>query len=324
MRLSIGVPAYNQGSFLGETLESLLQQDVPFHEIVVSNNHSADSTAEVLREFEGRVRVVTPPTHLTMAGNWNFTISQLTGEWVSLLSSDDLALPNFARSVGESVAGVPDAVLFRAAWIDIDAAGNTVEERHLLTVRPVSSPPRTIREQRFGPKGSFAAFALRRDIWQQVGGFPEEVTLVGDWGMWLLAGALGKTVYCDRPIAKYRAGHQPGVIRARHHIHAREMHIIYSLLMPRATRLARLGEPGWIEQASRTQFRRWVSAASNDFAAEERGPLIEAMRPWAESVSEQKLFRRFEQGDRLRSLDWAGLLRPAVRCLAARFRSQHR
>ena len=108
MRLSIGVPAYNQGSYLAETLESLLNQETPFHEIVVSNNHSTDSTAEVLESFAGRVRVVTPPKHLTMAGNWNFTISQLTGDWISLLSSDDLALPNFARSVTTALQTVPE------------------------------------------------------------------------------------------------------------------------------------------------------------------------------------------------------------------------
>jgi glycosyltransferase involved in cell wall biosynthesis len=324
MQLSIGVPAYNQGSFLGETLESLLLQDVPFHEIVVSNNHSTDSTADVLRQFAGRVRVVTPPTHLTMAGNWNFTVSQLTGDWVSLLSSDDLALPNFARSVTQSLQDVPDAVLLRAAWIDIGPEGNLLQERRLLTVRAITSPPRTIREQRFGPKGSFAAFALRRDIWQQVGGFPEEVTLLADWGMWLLAGALGKIVYCDQPIAKYRGGHQPSVIRARHHIHIREMHTIYSQLMPRATQLAGLGHPSWIARASRTQFRRYLISASKEFAPGQRSQLVEAMRPWAESVGEQQLFHRFQRGDRIRAIDWAALLRPTVRGLAARIRPRPR
>jgi glycosyltransferase involved in cell wall biosynthesis len=324
MRLSIGVPAYNQGSFLGETLESLLLQDEPFHEIVVSNNHSTDSTADVLRDFAGRVRVVMPPTHLSMAANWNFTISQLTGDWVSLLSSDDLALPNFARSVSETIAATPDAVLFRAAWIDIDASGATVDERHLLTVSPVTQPPRTLYEQRLGPKGSFAAFALRRDIWQQVGGFPEEVTLVGDWGMWLLAGALGKIVYCDRPIAKYRGGHQSSVIRGRHHIHMHELYVVYSELMPRAARMAGLGEPSWIAKASRKQFCTYLIAASNEFAPDDRAKLIEAMRPWAESVGEQKLFARFVQGDRIGSVDWRGLVRPTARRVAGYLRGIRR
>jgi glycosyltransferase involved in cell wall biosynthesis len=321
----MGVPAYNQGRFLGETLESLLLQERPFDEIVVSDNHSSDSTGEVLRQFAGRVRVVTPPTHLTMAGNWNFTISQMSGDWVSLLSSDDLALPNFARSVVESVENVPNAVLLRAAWIDIDAAGATLQERRLNSIGRITTPPKTIHEQRFGPKGAFAAFALRREIWQRVGGFPEDVTLLSDWGMWLLAGALGTIVYFDQPIAKYRSGHQPEVIRARQHIHLREMYTIYSNLMPRATRLAGLGVPSWIAQASRRQLRRCLIAASNDFAPDQREQLIEAMREWADSVGEQRLFDRFERGERLRSIDWGvRLVRSLTRAIAPRLRSRMR
>lgn len=313
MKLSIGVPAYNQGSFLAETLESLLNQQTPFHEILVSNNHSTDSTAEVLQSFAGRIRVVTPPQHLTMAGNWNYTISQLTGDWISLLSSDDIALPNFAASVTTSLAKVPEAVLLRAAWIDIDAQGNTVQERHLNSVRAVTSPPQTIFEQRYGPKGSFAAFALRRDIWEKVGGFPEEVTLVGDWSMWLLVGALGQIVYCDDPIAKYRGGHQSNVIRSRHHIHMRELYTVYTRLMPRATQMAGIGHPAWIAKASKRLFKRNLNDASRDFAADERTQLIEAMRPWAESVGELNLFRRFEQGERFRFNDWQSFFRPLAR-----------
>jgi glycosyltransferase involved in cell wall biosynthesis len=117
MRLSIGVPAYNQGKFLRATLESLLNQDVLFHEIVVSDNHSTDSTAAVIAavqvEHPGRIRMVMPPQHLAMGQNWNFTISQLTGDWISLLSSDDLALPNFVRSVDAASQLSANAVLVR-------------------------------------------------------------------------------------------------------------------------------------------------------------------------------------------------------------------
>jgi len=317
LQLSIGIPAYNQGSFLRETLLSTFAQTTPFHEIVVSNNHSTDTTAQVLEqiliEFPGRIRVVSPPRHLTMAENWNFTVSQLTGDWVTLLSSDDLALPNFVKSVTESLQASPQAVLLRAAWIDVDAQGNFVQERHLNSVKAITRPPRTLYEQRLGPKGSFAAFALRRDIWEKVGGFPEEITLVGDWAMWLFAGALGEVIYCPEPIAKYRGGHQSSTIRARHHIHMHELYVMYSSLMPRATRSAGIGVPAWIAKASRQLFLRNLNDASRDFAPHERAQLIEAMRPWAESVGEQKLFRRFEQGERFRSNDWERLVRPFAR-----------
>jgi hypothetical protein len=87
------------------------------------------------------------------------------------------------------------------------------------------------------------------------------------------------------------------------------MRIINSELMPRAAQMAGLGVPPWIASASRTRFRRWVAAASNDFAPHERAQLVDAMRPWAESTGELELFRHFQQGDRIPLIDFAGTVR---------------
>jgi glycosyltransferase involved in cell wall biosynthesis len=317
MRLSIGVPAYNQGNYLQDTLESILHQDVPFHEIVVSNNHSTDSTAEVIAaiqgRFPGRVRSIVPPQHLTMVSNWNFTASQLSGDWFSLLSSDDLALPNFVRSVQTAAARSENSVLVRGAWRDINNKGESLGDRHLLSVAAITHPKKTLYEQRFGPKGSFAAFALRRESWEKAGRFPEEVTLIGDWGMWLLAGALGDVIYTDDVIAAYRAGHQPEVLRARHHIYIREMLVMYEQILPRAALLSGLGKPAWIEAASRKSFRFVLAKASQEYTMDERAKLIDAFRPWAKSTDQLAAFERFERGDVLRSPPSLNALKSLVR-----------
>jgi len=324
MRLSIGVPAYNQGSFLRETLDSLIHQDVSFYEIVVSNNHSTDNTPGVLaafaRDYPGRIRMVTPPQHLPAAAHWNFTVSRLAGDWVSLMSSDDLALPNFVRSVTSATTLSPNALLVRGAWRNIDSAGTTLEERHLISVAAVTRPPKTIYEQRLGPKGSFAAFALRRDIWQKTGGFPEDLRLIADWGMWLLAGAFGDFIYTDDVIASYRVGHQQPAHQQRHHIYLSEVFRLYDQVLPRATTLAGLGRPAWIARASRTTFREMLAACSRDFAPPDRGLLVDAFRPWAESLGETARLTRFAAGDRVRDFNPALPARMFARRLVAALR----
>lgn len=44
IRVSIGIPTYNQAEYLEETILSVLNQTVPAYEIFVSNNHSTDDT----------------------------------------------------------------------------------------------------------------------------------------------------------------------------------------------------------------------------------------------------------------------------------------
>ena len=305
MKFSIGIPAYNQGHYLRETLESTLNQDQPFDEIVVSNNHSTDSTAAVIAEvqakYPGRIRAVMPPEHLSMGANWNFVISQMQGEWISLLSSDDLALPNFVTSMRRAIGLSDNAALAHAAWRDIDENGKTMGDHHLLTIAPVTKPPKTLYELRFGPKGSFAAFALRRDIWERVGGFPDKTFILGgDWAMWLMATALGDMVYVDDIVSAYRYGHQTDVHRKRHHIHMRELFQQYQVTMPRAMELGGFEMPAWVATASRKRFREALIQTSREYTLAERPQLIESFRPWSEAVGEQKLFRRFEQGEVLR------------------------
>ena len=319
MRLSIGVPAFNHGPFLREALESLVRQDEPFAEIVVSDNHSTDETPEVIAaaqaEHPGLIRVVRPAAFLSAAGNWNFTLRQLGGEWVSLLSSDDVALPGFARSVRLAVESAADAALVRGGWREIDAEGRTLGERYLLSVKRVAGPPEALFEQRFGPKASFAAFALRRDVYERVGGFPEEVTILADWAMWLLAGALGESVYTGDLLASYRVGHQGEFARRRLPVHVREMLTIYQDVMPRAAGLAGLGRPAWIGEASRARFREMVQRTSTEFAPGERAELVAAFRPWSEMVGEAALLARLERGDVMRSRDWKRWLRERARRL---------
>src|SRR5450830_1603952 len=135
--ISIGVPTYNQGAFLRETLTSLLNQDMPPLELVVSDNHSTDNTWLILKEFGTQIRVISPPQHLVGHDHFNYLAERLQGEWFSLLCSDD--------------------VLVRAGWESIDEASRTLFMNRLPGVRRRLRPPGTLLENVYGPKTSLAA-----------------------------------------------------------------------------------------------------------------------------------------------------------------------
>ena len=113
--LSIGIPSYNHAEFIEETLTSLLNQTVAPLEIVVSDDHSTDRTPEILKKYRDRVRVIRPPKHLSMTGNWNYVTSHLSGSWFSLVCSDDIPLPNFVETLTRGTTVSDNAVLVRAA-----------------------------------------------------------------------------------------------------------------------------------------------------------------------------------------------------------------
>ena len=279
--LSVGIPTYNQGEYIGRTLESLLSQTVPPHEIVVSENHCTDDTPRVLEKFADRVRVVRPPSHLSMTESWDYTLGQLEGSWFSLLSSDDIALPRFVETLTRLADEVPDAVLVRGGYQVIDGAGRVVKVKQFRDDRAVLRYPDTLRQQLRGPHTSFTAFAARTDVARRVGGFGKDDGFLGDWSMWIRLAPHGAFVYTPESFSQYRAGHRS---------HRAEQLRFMSFLAPE-TRVYRELIRGVIEAhggvsegdvraAARERCRGYLASGSVLFPAAERASVVSAIQDW--------------------------------------------
>jgi glycosyltransferase involved in cell wall biosynthesis len=194
---------------------SAIAQTEPFDEIVVVENHSTDGTAESLQAYAGRVRIVHPPNHLGMVDNWNYCVSQMNGEWFSLLSGDDRLKPEFAGAVRKAIAAHPSAALIRTDWDVIDGEGAVRRTHRQLSVSRVTTPPRTWQEQLHGPKVSFAAFAARHDLWRSVGGFRADFHLFQDWMFWLDLAPFGPFIRVPASLAQYRVCERPELEQKR-------------------------------------------------------------------------------------------------------------
>ena len=90
--VSIVLPTLNAGKFLGECLQSIAGQSVQEYEVLVIDGGSEDETLLICRDFE-KVRVVSQQSK-GLTGAWNEGIGQAEGEYVALLDSDDIWLPD--------------------------------------------------------------------------------------------------------------------------------------------------------------------------------------------------------------------------------------
>jgi len=218
--ISIGIPTYNQADYLGLTIESLLKQTVRPLEIVVSDNWCTDHTGQVLDSYKEYIKVVKPQKHLTMMENWNFLASQLNGEWFSLISSDDLVLPNFVSDFSQAISAHPDAALIRAPYEAINADGDILSRRSSFLAKKVRSYPENLYEQIRNTKTSFAAFCVNTQKAKNVGMFPEELMLFGDWGLWLKLSKAGDFVTLPEVTSQYRTAYRDKQVKASRHLAA--------------------------------------------------------------------------------------------------------
>ena len=91
-RVSVVVPTFNRAELIQETIESVLRQTAPAHEIIVVDDGSTDSTCAVVRAYGDRV-VLLNDDHRSAAAARNRGLARATGDWIAFLDSDDVWTP---------------------------------------------------------------------------------------------------------------------------------------------------------------------------------------------------------------------------------------
>jgi len=299
------VPSHNQADYIALTIESLLRQDLPGSEIVVSEDFSRDHTMQVLAGFGDRIRIVQPPEHRGMAFNWNWGVAQARTEWVSIMGADDLALPHFARTLQAATRKNPGAVVASGDVEQIDGTGTVVKSDGTITAREVVHPPETLYRLLSANMVQVAAHCFRRDAWEKVGGFETRLRLYGDWGLWLKLAPLGDFAHVRKVIAQYRIAYRPGIARQRLPQSLRDESDVQRLLIPEVARTTPGIDINRLRHGSRRRFRAVLVETAGMLAPHERGFAIDLLRDWARDIGSDKLLESFAAGSRV-SAGWQG------------------
>jgi glycosyltransferase involved in cell wall biosynthesis len=92
--ISIVIPSFNQGQYIGRTLESILSQGYSNIEIIVQDNCSTDDTADVVASFSSDKISFHSERDRGQADAINRGFEKSLGEILHYLNSDDVLLPN--------------------------------------------------------------------------------------------------------------------------------------------------------------------------------------------------------------------------------------
>jgi len=93
--VSVIIPCYNAGKFIGETIQSVLRQSFTDWEMIVINDGSTDDSEEIVKKInDPRIRLVSKP-NTGVSDSRNIGFEKTTGEFVCFLDADDLMADNF-------------------------------------------------------------------------------------------------------------------------------------------------------------------------------------------------------------------------------------
>ena len=95
--VSIIMPAYNCGDFIGTTLDSVINQSYKNWEVIVVDDCSTDNTAEIIQEYirrkDSRIKYHKLGENSGAAVARNKAIDLATGKYMAFLDSDDVWFP---------------------------------------------------------------------------------------------------------------------------------------------------------------------------------------------------------------------------------------
>lgn len=197
-KVTVVTPAYNQGIFLRDTIESVLSQDYPNIELIVLNDGSTDNTEEICREYDGKIRWETQKNMgqtPTINKGWRMS----DGEIVTWLNSDDTYLPGAVKEGVDYLLSHPETGIVFADSIFTEADGTPLHR-----TRPV--PPFNYKkfvascENPISQPSSF----IRRSVVEKAGELDPKYFYFMDWDFWLRAGLHTRIDHVDAVWSTYR------------------------------------------------------------------------------------------------------------------------
>jgi glycosyltransferase involved in cell wall biosynthesis len=201
--VTVIVPAYKTGPYIGDTLKSIAAQTYSDYEVIVVNDGAPD-TEEIERALEPYSQHITyiKQENRGLSGARNTALRRARGKYVALLDSDDMWLPEY---LAEQVAAMeadpnitvlyPNAVLFGdpatdgLTFMDLCPSEGEVTFESLILQRCTV----------------FISVIARRDALIAAGMFDESLRSSEDFDMWLRVLKNGGWItYHRRPLARSR------------------------------------------------------------------------------------------------------------------------
>jgi glycosyltransferase involved in cell wall biosynthesis len=128
-KVTIGLPVFNGQRYLREAMDSLLGQSFRDFELIISDNASTDSTAEIIREYQAmdpRVRYIRQAENIGATKNFLFVLDQAKSELFMWASHDDIWATNWLEVLTDNIQ--PSDIGIRGRLI-LTSDGEVVAEK---------------------------------------------------------------------------------------------------------------------------------------------------------------------------------------------------
>lgn len=190
-RVSVIIPSYNHEKYVAEAIQSVLDQTFEDFEIVITDDGSSDRTVDVIEGFKDkRIRLFTFEENQGACVAARKCLDEASGEYVAMLSSDDVFLPGKLEKQVKFLDEHPEiyAVFGYARIIDEDGADFNDENHFYSSI--FRQPNRTRHEwlRHFFFHGNclcHPSALICRKLYDEIGCYDERFHQLPDFDFWV-------------------------------------------------------------------------------------------------------------------------------------------
>lgn len=201
-KIAIVTPSYNQGQFLEETIQSVINQNYHNLEYIIIDGGSTDNSVEIIKKYEDRIAYWVSEKDRGQTHAINKGFKKATGEVVNWLNSDDLLEQGALKILAKESEKNPTADFYFGDFSVIGKDGNKLFNRKcapyqfhaLFWGRQLSSQP---------------AVFFRRNLLKRIGYLEESLNFCMDIEFWIRAacnGAKFHQIKSSLGIARFHGG----------------------------------------------------------------------------------------------------------------------
>jgi hypothetical protein len=204
--LSVLIDTYNHERLIAKAIGSVLEQQYPEaeREIIVVDDGSTDRTAEIVRQFEPHVRLITKKNG-GQASAFNAGIPECRGDVIVFLDGDDWWAEGKLQRMAEVFSADPSLGMVGHSFIETfdDGTQRTISPAEQIRFRLddlIAANFFRLSRCYFGT----SRLALRADIARKILPVPESLVFEADEYLFTMAPALAESVLLRDALTHYR------------------------------------------------------------------------------------------------------------------------
>ncbi len=200
--VSIIIPNYNHAQFVGDAINSVLDQDYRNFEIIVVDDGSTDNSHEVINNFGDQVRYIWQENQGLSAAR-NTGIKHAKGSYIGVLDADDMYEPAYLSTMMSALLENPTADGIYCGYQFVDQSNNPLPQIEARAI-PSNELYHVLLDGDFlVPESMF----VRRYCYDWAGPFDTSLRACEDWDMWLRISKKFKIIHITQILTRHRILH---------------------------------------------------------------------------------------------------------------------